>query len=182
MNSDIDNNTKYGTKHWLKQVIPPLLMLSVLFSTDKGTALVFLVGILIIPVLISVLSVFIKLFNLKKRKYYLVRPLLTIGFFILILGISQWAYKIALEQATSAAQAIHDECNSKSYCPENPSGWVVDDSRIIKRDLGFWFKYSASYHYNKEDFNIRVYQGPDIGEMITGGVEIPFKVESYREN
>ncbi|MFT5395940.1 MAG: hypothetical protein ACI85N_001128 [Gammaproteobacteria bacterium] len=181
MNSDIDNKISYGVKHWLYQVIPPLLMLGILFSTDNGAALIFLMGILIIPALISALSIFVKLFKFKKRKHYLVRPLLTIVFFILILATSQWSYKIALEQATSAAQVIHGECNSKSYCPEIPSGWEVDGSRIIKRDLGFWLKYSASYYYNKDDFIIRVHQGPDLGETITGGVNIPFKVERYRE-
>ena len=181
MNSDKDNNKTYAAKHWLYQVIPPLLMLCVLFATDNGTALVFLAGMFILPVLISVLSIIVKLFNLKKRKFYLARPSLTIVFFILILGISQWTYKIALEQAISAAKAVHDECNSKSYCPENPTGWEINDSRIIKRDLGFWFTYSASYYYNKEDFKIRVYQGPDLGETITGGVNIPFKIERYRE-
>ncbi len=182
MNSNIDDNKTYGVKHWLYQVIPPILMLCVLFTTDKGTALVYLTGIFILPVLISALSILVKLFKLKKRKYYLVRPLLTIIIFMFILAISQWTYKIALEQATSAAQLIHDECNSKSYCPENPSGWEVDESRIIKRDLGFWLKYSALYYNNEKDFTIRVYQGPDIGETIIGGVNIPFKVERYREN
>ena len=181
MNSDKDNELIYGAKYWLHQVIPPLLMLGILFSTDSGTALVFMAGIFIIPTLISTLSIIVKLFNFKKRKYFLVRPLLTIVFFILILVISQWSYKIALEQATSAAQVIHGECNSKSYCPENPSGWDVNDSRITKRDLGFWLKYSALYYYNEKDFKIRVYQGPDLGETITGGVNMPFKVERYRE-
>jgi len=182
MNSDKDNNIIYGTKHWLYQVIPPSLMLFILFATDNGTALVYLTGIYILPVLISILSIIVKIFKFKKKKYYLVRPFLTIVFFILILAISQWTYKIALEQATSAAQLIHDECNSKSFCPENPSGWEVNDSRIVKRDLGFWLKYSASYYYSKEDFEMRVYQGPDLGETITGGVNVPFKVERYREN
>ncbi len=182
MKPDTDNNKTYGIKHWLYQVIPPLLMLCILFATDSGTALLFLTGMFILPVLISVLSIIAKLLNLKKRKYYLVRPLLTIAFFILIFGVSQWTYKIALEQATSAAKSIHEECNLKSHCPENPSGWDIDGSRIIKRDLGSWMKYSASYHYNEENFRIHVYQGSDLGETITAGVNVPFKVERYREN
>ena len=31
-----------GTRHWLFQVIPPLLMLGILFATDNGSALVFI--------------------------------------------------------------------------------------------------------------------------------------------
>ena len=182
MNSRDSNNKKHGVKHWLYQVIPPLLMLCVLFATDSGAAMVFLAGIFMLPTLISVISIITKLFQIKKKKYYLVRPLLTISLFTLILGIAQWTYRIALEQASSAAKAIHDECNLKSYCPENPPGWDIDGSRIIKRDLGFWLKYSASYHYNNKNFEIRVYHGPDLGETITGGVNIPFKVERYREN
>ena len=181
MSSVEDNDKTLGAKHWLYQTIPPLLMLGILFSTDKGTALVYLAGLFIIPTLFSFISILIKLSNLSRKKYYLVRPILTIVIFFLILVISQWTYNIALEQATRAAQTIHDECNLKAYCPDNPIGWEVEDARITKRDLGFWLKYSASYYYKKEYFNIRVYQGPDIGETITGGVNLPFKVERYRE-
>jgi hypothetical protein len=80
MNSDIDNKITFGVKHWLYQIIPPLLMLGILFSTDSGTALVFLAGTLIIPTLISAISIIVKLLKFKKRKYFLVRPLLTIVF------------------------------------------------------------------------------------------------------
>lgn len=182
MSSDEDNNKTYGVGHWLYQVIPPLLMLCILFTTEKGTALVFYVGFLLIPTFISVVSIFIKLFNLGKKKYYLLRPLLTILFFILILAISQWSYKMALNQAIEAAKIIHEECNANLVCPENPKGWVNDDSRIMKQDLGLWLKYLASYYYDKNTFEIRVYQGPDLGDVITGGINSPFNVERYREN
>jgi hypothetical protein len=182
---DIDltsnKNNSPGIKHWLFQIIPPTLMLCILFATASGSSLVFLAGIFILPVLISIISIFAKLFNFKKRKYYLVRPILTIAFFFLILAIANWTYSFALEQAIAEARIIQQQCNKNSICPENPDGWQVNDSRTRKNDLGFWLKYSASYYYKPESFNIRVYQGPDLGEIITGGVNLPFKVERYRD-
>ncbi len=171
-----------GKKHWLFQTVPPLLMLSILFFTNNGSSLIFLSGLFILPVLISFVSIIGKLFRFKKRKYFLIRPFLTIAFFFLILFIAQWTYNIAREQAIDAAQQIHDACNKELICPANPDGWDVKDSRISKNDLGVWFKYSAMYYYDKEKLIIRVYRGPDIGDNITGGVNIPFKVEPYIEN
>ena len=137
MKSTDNNNETLGRKHWFFQVIPPLSMLGVLLATDKGPALVFLVGIFIIPVFVSLISTIVKLIFFSKRKYYLIRPCLTIATFILILTIAQWTYNIALEQAISAAKIIHDQCNENLVCPEHPEGWVKDGSRIRKNDFGF---------------------------------------------
>ncbi len=174
-------NKTISRKHWFYQIIPPSLMLSILFATRNGTSLVFLTGIFVLPVLISFLSILFKLLNFKKRKYFLIRPLLTISFFILILGIAHWSYSIALKQVINEATRIHQYCNENLSCPLNPVGWEVDEDRIKKNDLGFWLKYSASYYYDKESFDIRVYQGPDMGDTISGGINIPFKVERYKE-
>ena len=73
--TDLD---KPDIKHWLWQIIPPMVILAVLFGTTSGTSLVFLVGLFIFPVLISVISLIIKLFRFNKRKYFLLRPFLTI--------------------------------------------------------------------------------------------------------
>jgi hypothetical protein len=140
-----------------------------------------LCGIIIFPVIISLLSIFAKLFKLKKKKYYLVRPLLTIICFMLIFATAQWTYKIALDQATTAARLIHAECNTNSFYPKIPDGWKSDGSRIIKRYSGLWLEYIASYTHKTEGFSIRVYQGPDLGETITAGINIPMTMERYRE-
>ena len=181
MKSSDTNNKALGIKHWLFQVIPPLSMVGVLFATNKGSALIYLAGILVIPVLISFFSVIIKLIFFKKKKYFLIRPCLTIAIFILLFAIFQWSYDIALEDAISSAKVIHQQCNDDLVCPERPEGWEVDDSRIRRNDLGTWLKYSASYYYNATTFDIRVYQGPDLGENITGGVDVPFEVSRYKE-
>lgn len=174
-------SSKPDVKHWLYQTLPPVSMLGVLFATENGTALVFLAGMFVIPVLISFISLLAKVFRFKKRKYFMVRPALTIIFFFLILMISHWTYTIALEDATKAARVIHEQCNQFKSCPENPDGWQVKGTSIRKYDLGFWFKYQAGYIYKPESFKIHVYQGPDIGDDISGGVGIPFKVERYVE-
>jgi hypothetical protein len=172
-------NETIGTKHWLYQVIPPVLMLCILFTTDKGASLVFIAGIFVLPVLVSFISIIVKLIFFKKRKYYLVRPILTIAMFIQIIIIANWAYDVAREQAIEEAKIIQQQCNENLVCPNNPDGWIVDDSRLRKNDLGHWLKYTATYYYKPDSFNIRVYKGPDLGDNITGGVHIPFKVEAY---
>lgn len=174
-------NETLGMKHWLLQVIPPSLMLSVFFTTTRGTSLVFIAGFLVLPVVISLISIIARLIFFRKRKYYLIRPILTIAVFILIFIIANWTYKIALDQTINEAGIIHQQCNENLACPENPVGWQIDGSRIRKNDLGFWLKYSASYYYNKGSFNIRVYQGPDLGDNIAGGVNLPFTVDPYIE-
>ena len=181
MDSSDTNSKALGIKHWLFQVIPPLSMLGVLFTTNKGSALIYLAGILVIPVLISFFSVIMKLIFFKKKKYFLIRPCLTIAIFILVFTIFQWSYDIALEDAISSAKVIHQQCNDDFVCPEHPEGWEVDDSRILRNDLGSWFKYTASYNYNANTFDISVYQGRDSGENITGGVDVPFEVSRYKE-
>lgn len=181
MNTENESN-KPDIKHWLFQTLPPLSMLGILFTTDSGTALGFLTGLFVIPVFISLISIIVKVFRFKKRKYYMIRPALTIAFFFLILAISQWTYKLALEDATNAARIIHEECNKNKLCPENPEGWEIKGTRRSRNDLGFWFKYHANYSYKPDSFKIHVYQGPDIGDGISGGVDRPFNVSRYIEN
>ena len=181
MKSPDNNNKTPGWKHWLFQVIPPLSMLGIFLATDKGTALVFIAGIFIIPFFVSLISIIVKLIFFTKRKYYLIRPCLTIVMFFLILTIANLAYNIALEQAISSAKVIHEQCNKDLVCPEQPEGWVVDGPKIKNDNFGSWLKYPASYYYNEHSFNIRVYQGPDLGENIIGGVNVPFEVIRYQD-
>lgn len=174
-------NQAPGIRHWLFQVVPPLLMFSVLLTTTSGTSLVFVAGFLLLPVLVSLISIIVKLIFFKKKKYYLLRPLLTIAVFILLIAIANWAYKIALVQAIDEARIIHQLCNEKMSCPDNPVGWQVDGTSIRKNDLGFWLKYIALYRYDEESFKIRVYKAPDLGNIISGGVNRPFNVGPYIE-
>ncbi len=146
-------------------------MLSILFVTRSGSSLVFLAGIFIIPVFISLISIIAKLIFFKKRKYYIVRPILTVAVFLLILITAHWTYKVAREEAIDVAKIIHQQCNKALSCPKYPAGWIVNGSRIKRNDLGYWLKYSASYYYKPECFYIRVYQGPDLGDNITGGYD-----------
>lgn len=178
----VENEKEINVKHWLFQILPPLSILCILFLTDNGTSLVFLAGIFIIPFLISIFSVIAKLIQFKKKKYFLVRPLLTIVFFFFIFVIAHWTYKVALKETISAAKIIHEECNQNLICPENPVGWNVDDSSVKRNKFGFWFKYTAIYSYQPKSFKIHIYRGPDTGVDINGGVEIPFNVTYYRED
>ena len=173
---------RFGTWHWTFQILPPALILGTLFAAGNGVALVFLAAIFLIPVLFSFISIILKLFAFRSRKYYLLRPVLTVAFFFAVLGIAQWSYDVALNQATAAAEQLQQQCNARGVCPERPEGWSVDGERISRNDLGLWHKYSASYSYSPAYFDIHVYQGPDLGDVITGGVGVAFNVERYVEN
>ena len=181
LNDHKSQSTK-GVKYWLFQIVPPLLMLGVLFVTDKGSALVFLAGFYLFPVLFSIISIFAKLFDFRKRKYFLIRPVLTVAVFVSTLIIAHWSYNVALEQAIVEARIIHGQCNKNLLCPKNLINWEREGSRIKKTNLGLWLKYTASYYYKDESFNIRVYQGPDMGDYITGGVNVPFNITRYVED
>jgi len=158
-----------------------LLMFGVLLTTTSGTSLVFITGFLLLPVLVSLISIIAKLIFIRKKKYYLVRPLLTLAVFVLVLWFANWMYQLALEQTVDAASAIHQQCNEDSACPESPAGWRNETSGVSKRDFGFWFKFIALYQSSQGSFSIRVYQGPDIGDTITGGVNLPIKVARYED-
>ena len=174
-------NQPPGIRHWLFQVVPPLLMFGVLLTTSSGTSLVFVAGLLLLPVLVSLISIVAKLIFFSKKKYHLLRPLLTIAVFVLIMWFANWTYQIALDQTVNEASSMHQQCNEELACPESPAGWQKERSGISKKKFGFWFKYIALYQYNKGSFSIRVYQGPDIGDTITGGVNFPFKVAPYED-
>jgi len=180
MNADAtsaeQNNELFGMRHWLYQVVPPLLMLGILFTTTRGAALIFLAGIFVFPVFISIISIIAKLIFYRKQKYFLVRPLLTIAMYILIIILTNWTYQIALTQTVQEAELIHHQCNKNLTCPEIPTGWKLKGSRVIRNDFGYWVKYTSSYYHDKGSFNIRVYQGRDLGNKISGGINLPLTV------
>lgn len=186
MNNDatitIASGAAPGMRHWLLQVVPPLLMLGIFFATSNGTSLVFLAGLLVIPVLVSIISIIAKLIFFKKRKYHLARPLLTLAVFGLILYLANLTYESALDQAVAAGRQIHEQCIRDSACPENPAGWVADGGRVGRYDFGSWLQYIASYHADDQSFRILLYRGPDSGNRISGGVGLPLKVTARRDN
>ena len=62
---------KFGVLHWIFQVAPPSLILVALFWNESGPGLVFVLGFFIIPVLVSLVSILLKLFDLRNRKYFM---------------------------------------------------------------------------------------------------------------
>ncbi len=173
-----DKSAEFGTKHWLFQVIPPVLLLILVLSIVKANSLVFLVGAMALPFLFSLVSVLVRLIRFRRGKYYLARPVLTIGVFLLLFLVANWTYDIALEQAVSEGRSIQQQCNQDSVCPDTPEGWSREGSTVMKNDLGFWLKYSAWFFREKDNaFVVRLYRAPDLGHDIRGGVDLPFTVE-----
>jgi hypothetical protein len=168
-------------KHWLLQILPPVLAFLILLMTANGPSLVFLVGFLVLPVLFSLISIIARLICFHRKKRFLVRPLLTIAVFMAIFAIGNWTYQHALEQTIDAARLIHQQCNRDATCPQDPAGWQRDGSILRRDDTGSWLSYIALYHYDSASFSIRVHQGPDLGDVISGGVNLPFTVARYIE-
>jgi hypothetical protein len=127
MNAEVTSadkaHEKPAMKHWLFQVIPPLLMLGVFV-------------LLLLPVLVSFVSIIVRLISFKRKKYFLVRPVLTISMFILVVVIANWTYQVALDQTVSEAEAVHRLCNENSSCPEKPVGWRINDSWVSRNAPG----------------------------------------------
>lgn len=171
----------YGVRHWLFQVLPPGLILLVLFATENGSGLVFILGIFLLPVLVSVVSLIAKLIFLHKRKYFLLRPGLTIAFFILVFQVANLSYSVALDQAVAEAEKIQMQCIRDAFCTSNPAGWTTNGMRASQR-FGSWFVYQANYRADDKVFVIDLFQGPDLGDTITGGVNLAVKSERYTEN
>jgi hypothetical protein len=183
MNSPRPVSKRFGIRHWFFQAAPPsILLLATLLGTRNGTALVFLAGLFIIPVLVSLLSIVFKLLDLSNRKYFVLRPSLTVFFFATILTIAHLTYEAALDDVTYAAESLRQQCRTQLACPEQPDGWNRDGQRLSRRDLGVWYKYSATYVYDPHRFDIRVYQGPDLGHIISGGIDMPVAVSAYIED
>lgn len=168
-------------RHWLLQILPPVLAFCILLMTASGSSLVYLVGFLVLPVLFSLISIIAKLICFHRKKRFLVRPLLTIAVFMAIFAIGTWTYQHALEQAIDAARLIHQQCNRDAICPQHPAGWQRDGSMLRRDDLGSWLNYIALYRYDSASFSIRIHQGPDLGDVISGGVNLPFTVARYIE-
>ncbi|OUR65816.1 hypothetical protein A9Q79_02170 [Methylophaga sp. 42_25_T18] len=156
-------------------------MLGILFATDSGPALMFLAGFYFFPALFSFISIIAKLANFKHRKWFLLRPTLVILVLVALIFIAQWSYQAALKNAISEAKTIESECRKILICPTHPEGWQANGARLNKQVVGGWLKYPLSYHYNATRFSIRIYQGPDLGAYISGGVDTPFSVTSYHE-
>ena len=166
-------------RHWLLQTLPPLLMFGIFFMTRSGSALVFLIGFLLLPVLISLISIVAKLVRYRQRRRYLLRPILTVAVFISIFAIAESTYQAGRTQAIAAGRVIQQQCQLQGACPDTPAGWQKIDSRVRKNDLGNWLHYIAMYQQDGRRFSIRLYRGPDIGDVISGGVDQPFTVEPY---
>jgi hypothetical protein len=155
-------------------------MLVIVLMAGNGSALVFLAGLFLIPALISLVSLIIKLVFFSTRKYYLLRPFLTVLLFVLIIFIANWSYDMALAEAVTEAGKIQAECNAGSGCPAAPAGWESGSSGIRKR-VGSWYDYLMFYTRRDTTFTIHVYQGPDMGHDIHGGVGIPLVTKTYVE-
>ncbi len=158
-----------GLKHWLFQAVPPAIMLIPLLVSRDGTGFVFLAGIFFIPALISIVSILIKLFSFRKKKYYFLRPVLTILFLALLVIVAGWSKSIALAQAVSVAESILEQCNNSSGCPDKPEGWHADGHWIMTK-LGNRYQYHASYSPNENGFEISLYYGPDYSDVVIGNI------------
>ncbi len=157
-------------------------MTGLLFVSESGSTVAFLLGFLLLPVMISIISILIKLFRFKKKKAFLLRPVLTIIMFFFLLSMVHMTFAIAVEQASQEARLIARSCNQLLFCPETPNSWQQDGSMIRKKYTGSWLSYHASYHSRPDRFAIHLYLITDTGKVVIGGINQPIEVIPYKEN
>ena len=177
-----NSGRQFGVRHWVYQTAPPLLLLFTLYGTDRGGSLVYVAGFFAIPALVSVVSICFKLLDIRNRKYFLLRPGLTVFFFSMILLVANMSYEVALRQATQSAEIVHERCIADRSCPSEPAGWEIDGLRPVRRDLGAVYKYTATYFHEPDTFRISLVQGSDLGHQITGGVSTPLDVRRFADD
>ena len=168
--------------HWALQILPPLSLFGVFFATRSGTALVYLFGLLLLPALWSLISILAKLIRFRARRVYLVRPLLTLLVFACLFALAEWTWQQARSEAVLAAVVIQQQCQRASSCPAVPEGWDADGAAARRSDLGIWTQYLAIYRAEGDQFSIRVYRGPDTGEVIRGGRDESVVARPYTDD
>ncbi|GAA3935395.1 hypothetical protein [Litoribacillus peritrichatus] len=154
--------------HWLAQIIPPLLLLG--FFSRSGPGFWFLLGIPALCFLISVISLVIKLFNLKKNRSRIVRPGLVLIIFSGLFSAANYSYQVAVEEADEIFHSFNEDCRLNSECPLRPDGWEeVEAHRRYRLQVGGEIKYPLTYTYHGDHFSLYLHQSVDMGKHYEGG-------------
>ncbi len=153
--------------HWLKQILPPLTLL--LFLSKNGISLTFLSGVSLIFLLISIISISIKLFNFSKHKKHLLRPALTS---IIAIGInlhSQHSYNIAKDEFYLIARKIESYCDNNTRCPDKMQGWEkLKKGMQYKKLIGGSITYPVIYTPHDKTFELYMKRFTDLGLIYIG--------------
>ncbi len=154
--------------HWLFQILPPISVL--FFLSENGPALSHMIGLWGLFASISFVSIIMKLYNFKKKKKYLPRPVLTCLVLFVLVILALTSYNTALNRAQVEARQIAEMCKHQGRCPIELPGWEKSSRNTLNKKAGHWFKYPLIYRYSDQTFYIDIIQGTDLGDRISGGV------------
>ena len=167
---------QFDLRFYIAQIIPPLVLLLVLNA--QGPGLWFIMGLPALCGLISLLSIIIKLFQFKKNKQRLIRPLLTVLIFVLIFSVAQLSYKHAHSLAQSQAQILLLSC--QPACPKSINGWQQKDE-VSRSVLGDLISYPVFYRNKGNGFELELFQSNSFGDVFSGQAGGELRVERWSD-
>ncbi len=157
--------------HWTSQIIPPLSLM-VLFSRH-GPGFWFLIGIPILCLLISSITLAIKLCNFKKNKRFLIRPILTISISSVLFIIASYSYNVATAEADEIFKIIDAQCKLNNACPLQIKGWKeLEAGKRYRTKVGGYITYPLTYYNSENKFSLYLYQSLDLGKYYEGGINL----------
>ena len=155
--------------HWIRQIVPPLSLLMA-FSTH-GPGFWFLIGIPVLCLLISLITLIIRLCNFKKNKKLIIRPILTISISSVLFIIASYSYSIATSEADEIFKSIDAQCKLNNVCPRQIEGWEeLEAGKSYRKKVGGFIRYPLTYYNYENKFSLYLHQFSDLGKNYDGGI------------
>jgi len=153
--------------HWAGQIIPPLTLVMV-FSTH-GPGYWFLLSIPLFCVFISLITLMIRLLDLKKNKRIILRPILTIFISGSLFSLAIHSYSVAETQADEIYEHISSQCKNHQACVNALDRWEeVEANKTYRIKVGNFVTYPLTCYIIENGFRLYLYQSLDLGKSYEG--------------
>lgn len=175
---------KRGRWFWPLQVVPPLLLIYLLW-TDNGPGFYFSVLALALVAMLCLLSVLLRVVFLLFRRgdwRRLTRPLLAIAIFAFAMAYVQKSLREAKVVAAAEAAKIQAECDRAGRCPDGIAVGTGDNGH--RRSLGTpstHLLWPISYHTTDPGFVLELLATMDTTNRWTGGPGATLEYENLIE-
>ncbi|MGI0119856.1 hypothetical protein [Zooshikella sp. RANM57] len=127
-------------------------------------------GIPFLCLMISGLSLVLKLIKFQKNKYRLIRPILTILVSGSLCSIAGYSYSVAQDEAKEIYKKIDAQCKQESKCPKKINGWErFYDDNVYRTVVGNYITYPITYHHSETTFKLVLHKSLDLEDTYEGG-------------
>ncbi len=155
--------------HWASQILPPLSLVLV-FSTH-GPGFWFLLGVPLLCLFISFITLAIKICNFEKNKQFITRPILTLSITCGLLILAFHSYRIATKEADEIFKNIDTQCKLNKKCPSQIEQWEeLEAGKRYRKKVGVFITYPLTYYNSEDKFSLYLYQSLDLGKNYEGGI------------